>query len=316
MIKNKKIFGIGFCGFIGSHLVDKLVEQGHTITIYDNLSAGKREFIEQHLKSWKANLIVNDVLKFDNLKCAMQGHDIIFHLSANPDARFGLDNTRLDLEQGTIAAYNVLEAARLNGIKEIVFSSSGTMYGNTPVHCKEEDLGNLPISLYGASKMAGEALISAYVECFDFKATILRFGNVIGPRATHGVIFDLCKKLKEHPDYIDVLGDGTQSKPYVYISDIVDGVLFARENNPDQLEIYNIAPPDATSVKQIAEMVVANSPYPNAEIRYGKGNQGWKGDVPTSRLNASKINKLGFSLNYTSNQAVERAIKEVVKEVF
>src|SRR5579885_1713828 len=126
-----KIFLVGGCGFIGSHLVDKLIEQGHTITIYDNLSVGKKEFIEKHLNSWKANLIVNDVLKFDNLKYAMQEHDVVFHFSANPEAIKGLTNTRLDLEQGTIATYNVLEAARLNGIKDLVFASSGTVYGNT-----------------------------------------------------------------------------------------------------------------------------------------------------------------------------------------
>ena len=312
-----KIFLVGGCGFIGSHLVDKLIEQGHTITIYDNLSVGKKEFIEKHLNSWKANLIVNDVLKFDNLKYAMQEHDVVFHFSANPEAIKGLTNTRLDLEQGTIATYNVLEAARLNGIKDLVFASSGTVYGNTEKSCQENDLGSLPISLYGASKMAGEALISAYTECFGLKATICRFGNVVGgKRATHGAIYDFCNKLKAHPEYLDVLGDGSQNKPYVYVLDIVDAVLFAWKNGKGNPKIYNIAPPDTTSVQTIAEMVVANSPHPKAEIIYSGGKQGWKGDVAVSKLDMTKLKKLGFSLNYTSNQAVEKTIKEIVKEVF
>lgn len=307
---------VGGAGFIGSHLVDQLINLGHYITIYDNLSIGKKEFINQHLNSWKANLIIDDVLKFDNLKYAMQNHDMVFHLSANPDARFGLDNPKLDLQQGTIATHNVLEAMRQNNIKHLVFASSGTVYGNTSKHCSEMDLGHLPISLYGASKMAGEALISAYTECFNFTATICRFGNVIGPRATHGAIYDFCRKLKQHPEYLDVFGNGTATKPYVYVSDIVNGVLFAHQHGKDKLNIFNIAPSDATSVKRIAELVVANSPFPTAEIRFGEGAQGWKGDVATSRLSMNKLNELGFQLTHTSDQAVERAVKEITTELF
>ena len=316
MLKNKKIFLIGGAGFIGSHLVDKLIEQGNTITIYDNLTTGKKEFIDRHLTSWKANLIVNDVLKFDNLRLAMQDHDIVFHFSANSEARHGLTNTRLDLEQNTIATHNVLEAMRLNGIKQLVFASSGTVYGDTSKSCAETDLGNLPISLYGASKIAAEALISAYTECFDFTATILRFGNVIGPRATHGAIYDFCNKLKTHLQYLDVLGNGSQSKPYIYVDDVVEGILYAHQHGEGKLRIFNLAPHDAATVQYIAEHVVANSPYPDANIQYSSSKQGWRGDVAMSRLDASKLEKLGFQLHYTSRQAIDKAVKAITQEIF
>lgn len=311
-----KIIIVGGAGFIGSHLVDLLVSDGHTITIYDNLSSGKKEFILPHLNSWKASLIVDDALNIKSLTSVMKGHDLVIHLAANPDIRWALKNTKLDLEQGLLTTYNVLEAARLNNVRNFIFSSSGTVYGNITTHSAELDLGHLPVSLYGASKLAAEALISSFVECFNFKAVICRFGNVVGQRATHGAILDFCNKLKTHPDYLDVLGDGTATKPYVHVSDIVSGVWHAWKHNTENLGVYNISPPDAVSVSMIAERTVANSPYPNAKIKYGEGSRGWVGDVPMYRLNADKIKNAGFGLRFTSEQAVEEAIKEIVKEVF
>ncbi len=192
-------FVIGGAGFIGSHLVDRLVARG-PVTAYDNLSAGKRAFLEPHLATSAAALVEADVLDLDRLTSAMAGHDVIFHLAANPEARWGLTNTRLDLEQGTIATYNVLEAMRRTPAHTLVFSSSGTVYGETPRACAEPDLGSLPISLYGASKLAGEAMVSAFVECFGLTARIFRFGNVVGPRGTHGAALDFLNKLaRPHP---------------------------------------------------------------------------------------------------------------------
>jgi len=309
-------FVIGGAGFIGSHLVDLLVSRGE-VTVYDNLTIGKKDFIAGHLESKRASLVVADALDLDSLQNAMKGHDVVFHLAANPEARWGLERTRLDLEQGTIATYNALEAARLNGIKRFVFSSSGTVYGNTAEACSEMQLGHLPISLYGASKFAGEALIAAYAECFGFQGYICRFGNVVGPRATHGAIVDFCKKLKAHPAYLDVLGNGTAVKPYLHVTDCAEGVLFVSENaRNENPAVFNLAPPDWTSVKRIAELVVAASPYPKAEIRFGESAQGWPGDVPLSRLNRDKLAKLGFSVKNTSDEAVARAVKEVAKEIF
>lgn len=308
-------FVIGGAGFIGSHLVDELVARG-PVTVYDNMTVGKREFLTTAQSRGEVTLIEGDALDLSVLTGAMKGHDAVFHLAANPEARWGLERTRLDLEQGTIATYNALEAARLNSVPRFLLASSGTVYGNVTEPCAEGDLGSLPISLYGASKIAGEALVSSYVECFGLRGTIVRFGNVVGPRGTHGAILDFCKKLKEHPEHLDVLGDGRQSKPYLHVTDCAAGVLFVFDKAEEKLAIYNLAPPDFTSVKRIAEMCVAHSPNPQARIEYGGGTQGWPGDVPTSRIVADKLNKLGFRLRNTSDAAVELAVKEVASEVF
>lgn len=312
-------FVVGGAGFIGSHLVDLLALRG-PVTVYDNMTIGKREFIASHLDSGKATLVQADALDLEALTKAMAGHDMVFHLAANPEARWGLERTRLDLEQGTIATYNALEAARLNGVKRFLFASSGTVYGNFAEPCGEMDLGHLPISLYGASKFAGEALVASYVECFGLTAAITRFGNVVGPRGTHGAILDFCKKLKDHPDYLDVLGNGKQAKPYLHVTDCAAGMLFvldnALEKKGERLAIYNLAPPDYTSVTRIAELCVAHSPNKSARIEYGAGAQGWPGDVPVSRIKPEKLTALGFSVRFTSDQAVEQAVSEVAREVF
>ena len=310
-----RFFVVGGAGFIGSHLVDLLVDRG-SVTVYDNLSVGKAEFIKGHLESGKAKLVQADALDLPALTEAMKGHDVVFHLAANPEARWGLERTRFDLEQGTISLYNSLESARLDGVKKFVFSSSGTVYGNTPEPCAEQDLGHLPISLYGASKFAGEALVAAFVECFKLQGYIARFGNVVGGRGTHGAILDFSKKLKAHPDHLDVLGDGRQSKPYLHVTDCALGLIYILDHAPDPLNVYNLGPSDWTSVKRIAEMCVAASPYPKARIEYSGGTQGWPGDVPVSRLVPDKLAKLGFKLRYTSDQAVEMAVKQIAGEVF
>lgn len=308
-------FVVGGSGFIGSHLVDRLVERG-PVTVFDNMSVGKREFIAGHLDAGRATLIEADMLDFDALAKAVKGHDVVFHLAANPEARWGLERTRLDLEQGTIATYNALEACRLAGIKRFVFASSGTVYGNVAEPCGEMDLGHLPISLYGASKLAGEALVSSFVECFGFTGTITRFGNVVGPRGTHGAILDFCKKLLAHPEFLDVLGDGRQAKPYLHVTDCVGGILHVLDNAKEPLAIYNLAPPDVTSVKRIAELCVAASPNKSARIDFGTTTQGWPGDVPVSRIKPEKLKALGFAVRFTSDQAVEQAVSEVAREVF
>ncbi len=308
-------FVIGGAGFIGSHLVELLVERG-PVTVFDNMSVGKREFIQGPLASGHATLVERDALDLPALTEAMKGHDVVFHLAANPEARWGLERTRLDLEQGTIATYNALEAARLAGAKRFVLSSSGTVYGNTPEPCGEMDLGLLPISLYGASKLAGEALVAAFVECFGLEGRIVRFGNVVGKRGTHGAILDFCKKLKAHPDHLDVLGDGRQSKPYLHVTDCAAGLLYVLDHAKAPIDAYNLAPPDATSVARIAELCVAASPYKDARIVYSGGTQGWKGDVPVSRLKGDKLNALGFRLRYPSDKAVEMSVAEVAREVF
>jgi UDP-glucose 4-epimerase len=311
-----RAFVVGGSGFIGSHLVDLLVERG-PVTVFDNMSVGKREFIGTHLASGRATLVQGDALDLEALKAAMAGHDLVFHLAANPEARWGLERTRLDLEQGTIATYNALEAARLCKVRDFVFASSGTVYGNVSDPCGEGDLGHLPISLYGASKFAGEAMVAAFVECFGLHAFICRFGNVVGPRGTHGAILDFCTKLKAHPAYLDVLGDGRQAKPYLHVTDCAAGLLYVLDHaKGEQPAVYNLAPPDWTAVKRIAELCVAASPNPHARIEYSGGAQGWPGDVPKSRLKPDKLAALGFRVRHTSDEAVQMAVREVAREVF
>ncbi|HEY3234565.1 MAG TPA: NAD-dependent epimerase/dehydratase family protein [Polyangiaceae bacterium] len=308
-------FVIGGAGFIGSHLVDVLVSRG-PVTIFDNLSVGRRGFIAEPLGSGKCRLVEGELLHLESLERAMAGHDVVFHLAANPEARWGLENPRLDLEQGTIATWNVLEAARRGGVGRLVFASSGTVYGDTAELCSEDRLGSLPISLYGASKLASEAMVSAFVECFGLRAWIFRFGNVVGPRGTHGAALDFLKKLKRNPDELEVLGDGKQSKPYVHVSDCVGGMLFALDRAGAPLNVFNIAPPDSTSVRRIAELCIAASPNPAAKIRYTGGNRGWPGDVPVSSLDPSRLSKLGWRVSKSSDQAVETAVVELSREVF
>ncbi len=308
-------FVIGGAGFIGSHLVDELVRRG-PVTVYDDLSVGKTAFIGEPLASGRARLVEADVLDLETLTSAMGGHDVVFHLAANPEARWGLERTRLDLEQGTIATYNALEAMRRSGVRRLVFSSSGTVYGEAEGSCSEQDLGSLPISLYGASKLAGEAMISAFTECFGIHATIFRFGNVVGPRGTHGAALDFLKKLDDKKTELEVLGDGRQSKPYLHVSDCVRGILFGLDRAPGPLDVLNLAPADATNVMRIAELCVRASPYPDAAIRTTGGNRGWPGDVPRSRMSPDKLAALGFRVRMTSDEAVESAVRALALEVF
>jgi UDP-glucose 4-epimerase len=306
---------VGGAGFIGSHMVDALVERG-PVTVYDDLSVGRRAWIQGHVEAGRATLVEADALDLERLAGAMAGHDLVVHLAANPEARWGLERTRLDLEQGTIATYNVLEAMRRTGVPRLVFASSGTVYGETPAVAAEGDLGHLPISLYGASKLAGEALISAFVECFGIEAWIYRFGNVVGPRGTHGAALDFLKKLRDSKVELEVLGDGRQSKPYLFVTDCVDGMLFGLDHAKEKLNVHNLAPPDATSVTRIAELCVAASPYPGAAVRYTGGDRGWPGDVPRSRMDPGKLAALGFRVRFTSDEAVARAVAALAVEVF
>lgn len=319
-------FVVGGAGFIGSHLVDRLVRRG-PVVIFDDLSVGRRAYVNDHVERGDARLIIGDARDLGALSLAMReaggaAIDVVFHLAANPEARWGLERTRLDLEQGTIATYNVLEAMRLEGPRRIVFASSGTVYGETDKVCAEGDLGCLPISLYGASKLAGEALVSAFVECFNFSGLVFRFGNVVGPRGTHGAALDFLKRLRDDPRELVVLGDGEQSKPYLHVDDCADGILFgleralARSAELPPFDVFNLAPPDSTRVARIAELCVGASPGKGASIRFTGGERGWRGDVPRSRMDASKLAAAGFRVRHTSDAAVALAVESLAREVF
>ncbi len=306
---------VGGAGFIGSHLVDRLVHS-HEVTVLDDLSVGSRERIAGPLDSGRARLVVADARDAELVSEVMAGHELVVHLCANPEARVGLLDTRRDLELGTLTTHAVLEAARRTGAERFVFSSSGTVYGDRPDPVAEQDLGRLPISLYGASKLACEAMISAFSECFGLRATVLRFGNVVGPRGTHGAALDFLKQLRPGAEELVVLGDGQQAKPYLHVEECVAGMLFAAERQRERFDVFNLAPRDTCSVETIARLCVAASPAKGARIRFTGGDRGWLGDVPRSRMNASKLAALGFELALSSEQAVERAVGALACELW
>ena len=308
-----KAFVTGGAGFIGSHLVDTLMSRGENVTVYDNFTSGKKEFLEQHMNNDKFSLIEADLLDLDTVKKEIKGHDVIFHIAANPFVRLGETQTRLDLEQGAIATYNILEAMRLNNIKKIVFSSSSVVYAETPDISIPEEYGpTLPISMYGAGKLAAEGLISAFCGTFGFQAWIYRFANVVGIRGTHGVIVDFIDKLNKNPGELEILGDGKQQKPYLHACDVVEGILHGYEHSNEQLNLFNLGCDSNTTVTRIAEMVVEEMGLKNVEFKYTGGKRGWAGDVPRFQLDASKMNKLGWKENYTSDEAVRKAIREIL----
>ena len=308
-----KTFVTGGAGFIGSHLVDKLIQKGNQVTVYDNLSSGKKQFIKQHLDDKKFKFIQADLLNLERVEKEIKNHDIVFHIAANPHVRLGEKQTDLDLKHETIATYNVLEAMRNNNVKKIVFSSSSVVYGETNEPSLSENYGPLqPISLYGAGKLASEGLITAFCGTFDFQTWIYRFANVVGTRGTHGVIVDFINKLRKNPRELEILGDGKQQKPYLYVSDCVDGILYGFEHSNEQINLFNLGCDTNTTVTRIAELVVEEIGLKNVTYKYTGGKRGWKGDVPRFQLDTTKIKKLGWKTNYTSDEAVRKAIKELL----
>ena len=301
-----KILVTGGAGFIGSHLVDRLVETDN-VTIIDNLSSGKREFVNE-----KALLIKEDLLNSDKICKHFKNIDVVYHLAANPDVKIGAENTRIHLEQNIITTYNVLESMRKNNIKKIVFTSSSTVYGSAPMPTPE-DYGPLrPESLYGASKLACEALISSYCYTFGMQSWIFRFANIIGERSTHGVIYDFINKLKRNPEELEILGNGKQEKSYLYVKECIDAMIFAVKHSNENVNIFNIGSEDTISVTKIAN-IVSEKMNLKPEFKFTGGERGWRGDVPKMFLSIDKIKELGWRPRYNSERAVEETTKHLVE---
>ena len=310
-----KVFVTGGAGFIGSHLVERLIKKGDEVTVYDNFSSGKRGFLSNVLHNKRLKIVDADVLELEKLKKAIAGFNIVYHLAANPDVRKGTLDTRLDLEQETIATYNVLEAMRQTGVSKIVFPSSMTVYGRAKGVVSEKYGPCLPISLYAAGKLACEGLISAYCETFGFTSWILRLANIVGGRATHGVIYDLIHKLLKNSHSLEVLGDGWQNKPYIHIDDALNAMEFVVSHAEERVNLFNAGSSDTTRVSKIAEIIIEKMHLKNVKINYTGTPHGWKGDVPEFRLDVGKLSHPGFTARYSSSQAVSLAISSLLKEI-
>jgi UDP-glucose 4-epimerase len=307
------IFVTGAAGFIGSSLVDALLAQGRDVVAWDNFSTGQERFLEGARRHPKFRLVRGDNLDLAALSTAMKGCDTVFHLAANADVRFGLEHPRKDLEQNTIATFNVLEAMRSNGIRTIAFSSTGSVYGEAAIIPTPED-APFPIqtSLYAASKLAGEALIHSYCEGFGFEGYIFRFVSILGERYTHGHVFDFYKQLTEHPDYLKVLGDGTQRKSYLYIQDCVSAMRHVVEQkraatSKHRVQVYNLGTDHYVQVNDsIGYICTALGLKPRLE--YTGGDRGWVGDNPFIFLETGKIRETGWKPALSIEQGIVRTL--------
>jgi UDP-glucose 4-epimerase len=311
-----RILVTGAAGFIASNLIPRLLARGDEVAGADNFFLGKRAYVARHPHFAFHEL---DLLDLDRLVTLITSFrpDRVWHLAANSDISFGTKYTDFDLKGGTLVTYNVLEAMRRAGVKEIVFSSSGAVYGEPAVMPTPEDYGPiLPISLYAASKAACEALITAFTHNYDMRSWIYRFGNIVGPNPTHGVIHDFVLRLREERRHLTVLGDGTQAKPYVYVEDCLDGMEFGIANAGEHVNVYNLAVDDQTTVREITDWTIEAMGIDgqSIDVRYGEGPRGWRGDVPQVKLDTRRMTALGWRPKLSSQEAVRRTIAETVEQ--
>ncbi|QFY44480.1 NAD-dependent epimerase/dehydratase family protein [Candidatus Methylospira mobilis] len=299
----------GCAGFIGSNLVDRLLADGHQVTGVDNFSTGQRRFLDGAVSHAGFRLQEIDLLDFDKLKSAFAGGEKVIHLAANADVRFGTDHPRKDLEQNTIATYNVLEAMRANDIKKIAFSSTGSVYGEATVIPTPED-GPFPVqtSLYGASKAAGEGLIAAYCEGFGFQSWIFRFVSILGERYTHGHVFDFYQKLKADPSRLPVLGNGKQRKSYLYVQDCIDAILLAMDKATDKVNIFNLGVDGYCEVNDSIGWICDKMGV-KPQLDYSGGDRGWIGDNPFIFLETKRIQSLGWKPKFGIRDGVIKTVE-------
>jgi UDP-glucose 4-epimerase len=302
-------FITGGAGFIGSNLADRLLELGHFVRVYDNFSTGHEAFLSNARQSERFQLVRGDLLNSVYLSEAMRGADFVFHLAANADVRFGTQHPGRDLEQNTLATFNVLEAMRANGVRRIGFSSTGSVYGEASVIPTPED-APFPVqtSLYGASKVACEGLISAYCEGFDLQAWIFRFVSILGERYSHGHVFDFLKRLQGNPLFLDVLGNGRQRKSYLYVNDCIDAMLLAIEKAGSKTNIFNLGTAEFCEVNDSIGWISEGLGV-QPELRYSGGDRGWVGDNPFIFLDTSKIQSLGWSPKLTIREGILKTLR-------
>lgn len=319
-MRRKSWFITGGAGFIGSFVVDLLVSAGARVSVYDNLSSGNIRWIESYVKKRSIRFYKNDVRNLPHLKKAMKGHDIVWHFAANTDIPVGYKRRRMDLEHDVVATWCVLEAMLKNNINEILFASTGAVYGESVKGVFREYSGPLiPVSLYGAGKIGAEAFVSAYCSLFGIKAWMFRFGNVIGERISHGAIYDFIEKLKKTPNTLEILGRGIGKKNYFLVEECIHGMLHtyhALPKGPFPV-LINLGSNSTTKVMQIAKIVIEEMGLPNAKYRFTGTERSWPGDQPIVLLDTARIRKLGWHSVRTSSEAVRIAARRLLgKEKF
>jgi UDP-glucose 4-epimerase len=313
-----KVFITGGAGFIGSHLCARFLNDGHQVVAYDNLILGRREHLFPFSKNPNFVFIEADLVDLARVRKEMVGADLVVHMAANSDISQGAARTDVDMQNGTIATYNVLEAMRLNEVKRLLFASTSAIYGEASVKPTPESYGPLfPISFYGASKLACEAMISAFSHNCGIRAWMYRFANIVGPNSTHGAIHDFVARLIKEPKVLNVLGNGTQRKSYLHVSDCVNGMLYGYEKVPGDFSCLNLASEGVTNVRFIAEEVarqMGEATGVKPEVVFGEGDRGWVGDVPYTHLDGAQFASYGWKARMNSDEAVRQAIREVVAE--
>jgi UDP-glucose 4-epimerase len=315
----KSVFIIGGAGFIGSHFVDTLMADNDVVrvTVFDNFSSGKRWHLEHWASDTRLNIIEADVRELQLLAQSMAGHEVIIHLASNPNIAAAATTPAIDFDQGTLLTHCVAEAARISGVGTVLYASGSGVYGDIGEVEASEDYGPLtPVSTYAASKLAGEALLSSYAYMFGLRAIAFRFGNVVGPRQTHGVGFDFIRNLRSDPTRILILGDGNQSKSYVNVNDIVKSVLIAHSKVAQPFDVFNVATGDYITVTDIATLAceVSGLDPKLVKFEYSGGDRGWKGDVPVVRLSSTKIRSLGWQQTMNCAESMRYAMTAMYNE--
>ena len=315
-----KVFVSGGAGFIGGHLVPRLLMDRNVehVVIFDNFSSGKRLHSSELVKDNRLEIIEADLKDIDAVKKAIAGCDTVFHLAANPDIAKAVTQPEIDFWEGTYLTQNVLETMRAAGARKILYASGSGVYGENPSVAFREEYGPcLPISTYGASKLACEALIASYCHMFDLCGRSFRFANVVGARQTHGVGYDFIRRLKLDPTRLQILGDGSQRKSYIHVEDVLAAITAADAITDPRYDVFNVATEDSVTVREIADLAVQISGLDPGSVRYEftGGDRGWKGDVPVVRLDCSKIKALGWRCRRTSAEAVTDAMAAMREEV-
>ena len=309
-----KVLVAGGAGFIGSNLVDLLLEKGHEVVCIDNYFIGTKENITHLAENQKFKMYESDLCNFDALSKIFENEkfDYVFHLAANSDIQASAKNPSVEYKNTYTTTFNILECMRVHGVKKLFFASTSAVYGDKQELLTETTADLRPVSYYGAAKLGSEALISAFSYMNDFEVLVFRFPNVIGPRLTHGVVFDFIGWLKADPTQLRILGNGTQCKPYIYVADLVEAIVRFMDTGKKGITLYNLGVEGATTVTRIADIICEKMGLKNVKYNYTGGNVGWKGDVPKFQYDLSKIHATGWKARYNSDEAVAKTVEEVL----